>query len=102
VPQLGHAELEDGVGGQPAGPLVVGAEGPAEGEQGFAARLLDHLAAGEPEPPAVLRAGDADLLLEGLGVGVEPVGDGLPGRPAGAEFGGAVEQVGLVGGVVCG
>lgn len=98
MPHLGHAELEDAVGGLPAGPLVVGAEGPAEGDQGFGAGLLDGLPAGLVVRPAVARRVGPELPAEVVRVEAEGGGDGLPGRAAGAEFGGAVEERGGVGG----
>jgi hypothetical protein len=94
VPHLGHAELEDAVGGLPAGLVVVRPEFPAEGDDGLGAGLVDHLPAGQPVEGAVGRPGVAGLPFEDFGVVAEAVGDGLPRRPAGAEDGDPFEQVG--------
>ncbi|MBX9581950.1 MAG: hypothetical protein K2X87_16720 [Gemmataceae bacterium] len=77
-----------------AGLVVVRPEFPAEGDDGLGAGLVDHFPTGQPVEGAVDRAGVAGLAFEGFRIGPEPVGDGLPRRPAGAEDGDPFEQAG--------
>jgi len=95
VPNPGHVQLEEDVGGR-APPLLVGrAQLAPQGQNRFRARLVEDFAAGGTEEVAVGGAGVAGGATQVVRVGDEVGGDGFPRRPAGAAGGGAFEQFGI-------
>jgi hypothetical protein len=81
--------------------LVLRPQLAAEREHGLGERLVGDLAAGGGEQPAVPGPGVAGELLEGVLVGVERGGGGLPRQAPGAQDRGADEERIGGGGVGC-
>jgi len=77
--EIGHLQLEDGIGRQAAGLVVHRAQFEAEHAEGLGEGLILGIAAGEAEEFAISSAGGAGSLLQFDWVGVEFPADGLPG-----------------------